>query len=322
MAALPMNALLNSSLIGAVGIGACVLALSVSAYAILMPGRVRIAKDRRRPDAAPTASPLAGATSLATAMVDRVLNSHKIGGIDVYLERAGVKMQPHDLALLVIIGTVTLGGLGFVLGGVVVGILLAILVPLAAKLTIDMKIRGRQKKFAGHLDETLQLMASNLRAGHSLLQALVGVAKESEDPISDEFFRAVNATRVGRDLPSALAETAERMDSQDFAWVTQAIAINREVGGNLADVLDGVAGTIREREQIRRQVKALAAEGKLSAIVLMLLPIGITLFLMTANPEYIGKFLESPLGFVMIGVSAVLLTVGAFWLRAVVRIKF
>jgi tight adherence protein B len=317
-----MSTLLDSSMTVILGIGACVMALSMSTYAILVPGQVRIARSRRRPDAAPTASPLAGAASLATAMVDRALRSNRVGGIDVYLERAAVKAQPHDVALLVIIGTVVMGALGFALAGVLVGILLAAFVPIGTKIVLDMRIKRRQKAFAGHLDDTLQLMASNLRAGHSLLQALAAVAREAEEPISDEFFRAINATRVGRDLPSALAETAERMDSQDFSWVTQAISINREVGGNLADVLDGVAHTIREREQIRRQVKALAAEGKLSAVVLMLLPVGITLFLMTSNPEYIGKFLEGPIGYALIGLALVLLTAGFFWLRSVVRIKF
>ncbi|MEH6381194.1 MAG: type II secretion system F family protein, partial [Dietzia cercidiphylli] len=115
---------------------------------------------------------------------------------------------------------------------------------------------------------------------------------------------------------------ARRMGSEDFEWVTQAIAINREVGGNLAEVLDGVGHTIRERNQIRRQVKALAAEGKLSAYVLMALPFGISGFLFMSNPEYISKFTEGLLGYTLIGVSVVLLVVGALWLRKVVNIRF
>jgi tight adherence protein B len=112
------------------------------------------------------------------------------------------------------------------------------------------------------------------------------------------------------------------MASDDFVWVTQAIAINREVGGNLAEVLDGVGHTIRERNQIRGQVKALSAEGKLSAYVLMALPIGVVLFLSMANPAYIGKLVESLAGYVMVGVCVVLMVVGALWLRKVVSFKF
>ena len=117
-------------------------------------------------------------------------------------------------------------------------------------------------------------MASSLRAGHSLLRAMDAVSQEADAPTSEEFARLVNETRVGRDLAEALDEIAERTASEDFAWVAQAIAIHREVGGNLAEVLDAVGHTIRERNAIRRQVKALSAEGKLSAIVLMSLPFG------------------------------------------------
>ena len=154
------------------------------------------------------------------------------------------------------------------------------------------------------------------------MQAIASVAREAEEPTKDEFARILNETRVGRELRIALDETAARMASDDFVWVTQAIAINREVGGNLAEVLDGVGHTIRERNQIRGQVKALSAEGKLSAYVLMALPIGVVLFLSMANPDYIGKLVENLAGYVMIGVCAVLMIVGALWLRKVVSFKF
>jgi tight adherence protein B len=165
-------------------------------------------------------------------------------------------------------------------------------------------------------------MASSLRAGHSMLQALDSVAREAEEPTSEEFARIINETRLGREVNAALEETAARMGSEDFVWVTQAVAINREVGGNLAEVLDGVGNTIRERNDIRRQVKTLAAEGKLSAYVLMALPFGVTGFLSFANPEYIGKFAESLIGYILIVVSVVLLVVGGIWMRKVVQIKF
>ena len=121
------------------------------------------------------------------------------------------------------------------------------------------------------------------------MQSLASVARQAEKPTSEEFARVINETRVGRELSDSLDETAARMKSDDFVWVTQAIAINREVGGNLAEVLDGVAHTIRERNQIRGQVQALSAEGKLSAYVLMALPFGIAGFLAFANPEYMAS---------------------------------
>ena len=157
------------------------------------------------------------------------------------------------------------------LGGPLLGLLLVgRRCPLGARLLVEFRAGRRQAAFADQLDDSLQLMASSLRAGHSLLRAVdVGAREDASAPTSEEFARIVNETRVGRDLSDALDEVAERMGSDDFTWVAQAIAIHREVGGNLAEVLDAVGHTIRERNQIRRQVKALSAEGKLSAIVLM-----------------------------------------------------
>ncbi len=141
-------------------------------------------------------------------------------------------------------------------------------------------------------------------------------------PTSEEFARIVNETRVGRDLNESLDDVARRMRSDDFNWIAQAIAINREVGGDLAEVLDQVGNTIRERNQIRRQVKALAAEGKLSAYVLMALPFGLTAFLLVSNPDYLSKLTGSAIGYVMIAVGLVMLTVGGLWMNKVVSVKF
>jgi tight adherence protein B len=165
-------------------------------------------------------------------------------------------------------------------------------------------------------------MASSLRAGHSLLRAVDGVSQDAAAPMAEEFSRIINETRVGRDLGEALDEVAVRMASDDFLWVAQAISIHREVGGNLAEVLDAVGHTIRERNAIRRQVKALSAEGKLSAVVLMALPFGIIGFISASNPGYLSKFTESLLGYGMLAVSAVMLLAGAVWLKKTVTIRF
>ena len=109
------------------------------------------------------------------------------------------------------------------------------------------------------------VLASSLRAGHGIQRGLSAVAEESESPTNEEFTRVVAETRIGRDLVDALEGVAERLGNEDFDWVVRAVAINRELGGNLSEVLDNVANTIRERNQLRRQVQALSAEGRLSA---------------------------------------------------------
>lgn len=112
------------------------------------------------------------------------------------------------------------------------------------------------------------------------------------------------------------------MKNEDFFWITQAIAINREVGGNLADVLDGVGVTIRQRSQLRRQVKSLSAEGQLSAIILGALPFVMFLILFTVNRPYVMTLFTTSPGLVMVAAGVVLLIVGLLWLRKTVQIKF
>jgi tight adherence protein B len=238
------------------------------------------------------------------------------------LEAAGMTVTLPNFVLTVGLWAVVATGAGFLIGGLLLGLLMIAVVVGGARLLVMMKAGRRRAAFADQLDDSLQLMASSLRAGHSLLRAVDAVSQDAVSPTAEEFSRIVNETRVGRDLSDSLDEVAERMRSDDFLWVAQAIAIHREVGGNLAEVLDAVGHTIRERNQIRRQVKALSAEGKLSAIVLGALPFVIIGFLSMTNPGYLAKFTESVIGYGMIAGVVVLMLVGGFWLKKTVAIKF
>ena len=147
------------------------------------------------------------------------------------------------------------------------------------------------------------------------------VAREGEKPASEEFKRVVTETRLGRDLIDSLRAMSDRVRSEDFNWVIPAIEINREVGGDLAEVLDTVAGTIRDRADIRRQVKTLSAEGKLSAYVLLSLPVGIALFINISTPEYLAELRHSP-GYYLAGAAVLLMVIGGAWLFKIVKITF
>jgi tight adherence protein B len=312
-----------SPLLLAAGLLAVTGALLLLALAVLPAGPQRVPLSRLDPTVAPPSSALAGASAVAGAAVERALARRgRVAAGTAALERAGVAMALPDLVLLVGLASVVLGALGFVVGGVLLAVVLAALAPLGTKGALAFRRGRRQSAFADQLDDSLQLMASSLRAGHSLLRAVDAVSTEAAAPTSEEFARIVNETRVGRDLADALDEVAERMASDDFRWVAQAIAIHREVGGNLAEVLDTVGHTIRERNAIRRQVKALAAEGKLSAVVLMALPFGIVGFLAISNPGYLAGFTEGLAGYVMIAVAVLLLLVGGLWLKKTVAIRF
>ena len=178
----------------------------------------------------------------------------------------------------------------------------------------------RENKLREQLPDVLTIMAASLRAGHSFLQSLDTVAKEIAQPAAGEFQRVVAEVRLGRPAEDALEALAERVGSDDFKWAVLAVNIQREVGGNLAEILDNVADTLRERAMLRRQIRVLTAEGRLSAWVLALLPIGIGLYMAVVNPDYIGLLVTKTMGLVMLGSGLVLLVLGVLWMRKIVDI--
>ena len=198
----------------------------------------------------------------------------------------------------------------------VIGVVAAIGPRIALKVALD----RRAEKLREQLPDVLTIMASSLRAGHSFLQALDTVAKEIALPARDEFARVVAEIRLGRAAEDALEALAERVGSADFKWAVLAVNIQREVGGNLAEILDTVSDTLRERAMMRRQIKVLTAEGRLSAWVLTLLPVAIGLYMFSVNPEYIGLLFTDRLGWIMLGVAVVLMALGILWMRKIVNI--
>jgi tight adherence protein B len=152
-------------------------------------------------------------------------------------------------------------------------------------------------------------------------QAIDTVVREGSPPISTEFNRALVESRLGVPVEDALDGIADRMKSVDFAWVVMAIRIQREVGGNLAEVLTTVAATLRERERLRRQVLVLSAEGRLSAWILAGLPVVFALYLVLVRPDYLEPLITTILGWFLIGVGLILLVVGGLWLRKVVKVE-
>jgi tight adherence protein B len=305
------------------GMSAVAAGLLVLALVVVPAGPPRVPLSRLDPTVGPESSALAGAGAAAGAAVEKVLVKRgRLAAGAAALEQAGMSTTLPNFVVVVGIWTLVAGALGVLLSGPVVGLLMVVVVPLGARLLLKFRAGRRRAAFADQLDDSLQLMASSLRAGHSLLRAVDAVSQDAASPTAEEFSRIVNETRVGRDLGDSLDEVAARMGSEDFTWIAQAIAIHREVGGNLAEVLDAVGHTIRERNAIRRQVKALSAEGKLSAIVLGALPFGIFGFISMTNPGYVAKFTQSVAGYGMIAVAVLLMLMGGFWLKKTVAIKF
>ncbi|TJY71521.1 type II secretion system protein F [Arthrobacter sp. CAU 1506] len=303
-------------------LGMCFLALVLLFFVVLKPRYRSVAASRSDAVAPHESSLLTRVTDSTVHAVDGVVGrtagpfNHLVLGI------AGIKMSPADFTVMVLCGAVVGGLFGTLLANIFWGLLLAVLAPIAAKILLVVKTGRRRARFEAQLGDTLMMLTGGLRAGHSVLRSLEAVAQESESPTAEEIGRVLNEARIGRDVSVALEESAARVGSEDFAWVAQAIQIHREVGGDLANVLDQVGHTIRERLQIKGQVRALSAEGKLSAYILVGLPIVMALVLAVINPGYLSLLVQDVIGFVMIGAGVVLLAIGSFWLSRTVKIKF
>jgi tight adherence protein B len=179
----------------------------------------------------------------------------------------------------------------------------------------------RAKKFEKQLPDVLTLVASSLSTGFSLLQALDAVARDAAEPSAKEFSRALAETRIGTDINESLNHLADRMESTNLRWTAMAISIQRQVGGNLGETLRNTAVTLRDRESLKRHVNALSAEGKLSAYILLALPVGVFLFMLNSNRAYVELLWTSPIGIGMSIGGLISLAIGIFWMRKVVIVE-
>ncbi|GAB7049245.1 type II secretion system F family protein [Catenuloplanes indicus] len=237
------------------------------------------------------------------------------------LDRAGLKLRPSEWLLarigvalgLAVVLTLLAGPLGFLLG--------AFLGVLATELFQRHLANRREERFAAALPDSIQMVIGSLRSGFSLQQALDAMVRESVDPLAGEFSRALAEARLGMELEEALDRVAKRMHNKDLAWTVIAMRVQREVGGNLAEVLSNTITTIRERELLRGHVRALSAEGRLSAWVLLALPIVLGAFMFLSRREYVAPLFTDPRGVLMLIAGVVLVVLGGFWLTRVVKVE-
>ncbi|MDQ0075011.1 type II secretion system F family protein [Arthrobacter oryzae] len=307
----------------AIGMTLLVGAVLVIVFVVFRPANGSVALSRRRPFGGPERSPLTKLADSTVGAVERVLAGNgKSRGERATLDQAGLKMARADFTVLVGAVAVVAGFVGLILQGPVFAVLFAGLTPVLAAMYLSFLTQRRRGQFEAQLGDTLTMVSGGLRAGHSVLRAIDAVAQEASEPTATEFARVVNETRLGRDLQESLNDVSLRMKSEDFNWMAQAIEINREVGGDLAQVFDQVGETIRERSQIKGMVKALASEGKLSAVILMSLPVLLLVLMGLVNPKYIGSLTGHPIGWVLMGVAVVMMTIGGLWIRKISDLKF
>jgi len=278
------------------------------------------------PDAAgaPVAAIGPGTTFVRTGvdLAERIARQSGLHGrTEALLDQADVPIRAGELLFYVPTFALLAFLLGSLVGDVTVGLVLAAAVALVPIAYLSWRRRGRLRRFEMMLPSMLALLAGSLRAGFSLLQGLETIAQEAGEPARRELQRVFTEVRLGQAPEDALASVAVRMKSPDLAWAVMAIRIQREVGGNLAALLDTVADTMNKRERLRREVRALTAEGRLSAVVLSLFPPIAAVMLWLLEPDYIGRLFDEGIGIVAVVAAVLLSVVGWFWLRRIVDIE-
>ena len=236
------------------------------------------------------------------------------------IEHAGWAIRSGEFLWIVVVVVVVLTVIGYVAANIVGALAGAFVGALAPFAFLSHAASRRQSAIQAQLADTLMVIASAMRAGHSFMQSLDSAAKEVDEPAAGEFGRVLSEIRLGRETEGALDSLVERIGSQDLEWAVTAIKIQRKIGGNLSEVLETVAKTIRERETVRRQVKVLSAEGRISILVLTVLPILLAGYIMIVNPEYLKTLTTTTPGIALSVSGSVLLVIGYVWMKKIVRL--
>lgn len=240
--------------------------------------------------------------------------------LEAKLEQADLPVRPAEALFFYVAGVVVGLILGVLVNGVFGALIALIVLGLVPPAVLNALGARRRAKFTSQLPDMLQLMASSLRAGFSLLQAADASIDQLGDPMGTELRRVLVEARLGRPLELALADSAARVRSKDYDWAVMAIRIQREVGGNLAELLSTVAETMVARERLRREINTLTAEGRISSIVLAVLPVAIGFAVYILNPGYLDPLLTSTVGQIMLIGAIVVGTAGFMWMRKIVDI--
>ncbi len=252
------------------------------------------------------------------------------------LARADLSMKPSEFlalraaallgipALVVLLGATVVRPLGNPIA-YIVALVIGFMLP---RLWLGRRKSGRLKAFNTGLADTVTLIANALRSGSSFLQAIEMVVRETEPPISTEFSRVIREVNLGLPFEQALENMVRRVRSEDLELMATAIEIQHQVGGNLAEILDQIAFTIRERVRIKGEVKTLTAQGRMSGYVVGFLPIGLGLAMSVISPSFMEPMFQKPpeliglpLGLVVLGIGGLMMGLGIFFIRRIVTIE-
>lgn len=276
----------------------------------------------REAERAPRAEPSEGRRSPVGDAFNRALAKRGVGAdLATQLARADLKITVGEFiaatVILVICGT----GMAFILSRDLIITTLVLLGTFFAPRIYVSSLRGRRlRSFNDQLGDTITLMVNSLRAGYSVLQAMEAVSREMDPPIAVEFGRVVQEQQLGLSLEQALANMLRRIPSDDLDMMITAINVQREVGGNLSEVLDAISYTIRERVRIKGEIRALTAMSRWSGYLVSLVPVVLTVVIYLINPDFMAVLFEERCGWVMLGVAVVGVVAGYLVINKIVKI--
>lgn len=335
--AAPAGSLVNDVLFGSTwgpivaGIVFAVLVLAATSYALARP-RGAWLKNRLSPylEAGALAAPpeledTGGGTlrSRVFGATERVLGHNRAWRkLELTLWRADVRVAPVEFVYITVGAALGLAVVASLLGQSIfiglIGIAIGVAAPTAV---IVVRARKRQEQFDEQLPDLLMTLSSSLKAGHTITHGMKAVVEEKVEPAATEFRRVLTDLRLGTSLETAFDDMSERIDSSEFRFVLTSVTIQREVGGSLAGLLDTVAHTVRTRQQFRRKVVGLTAMARLSANVLIALPILTALALTAIKHDYLSSLLTTTAGNVLLVAAIAMLVVGAVALRKLASLR-
>jgi tight adherence protein B len=255
--------------------------------------------------------------------LDRMMSKSTSQQLELDLQRADLKLTPGEFIALNI-GATLLGFLiAFALGhsNWAFGFLGGLLGFYLPRLQMKRMQEKRLNSFNNQLNDTLILLANSLRSGYSLQQAMEAVSRELPPPVATEFARVIREVSLGLNMEEALDHLFLRINSEDLDLIITAINIQHEVGGNLAEILDTIAHTIRERVRIKGQIRSLTSSQRLSGTVISLLPFALAAFMFIFNQDYFKRMWEESCGWIMMGVGVVMIGLGYYVIQRIVDIE-
>ena len=263
--------------------------------------------------------------ALTDWVVKRVEKTSLGGRISRDLARADLKFKAGEYIALVVIAVIAVGGIAWLLGGrnpvsFLIGAVIGYFIP---GFYVRQQQSKRLNKFNDQLSDMINLMVNGLRAGYSTMQAMEAVSKELPSPISDEFRRVVQEMQIGIPMETALENLLRRIPSQDLDFMVTAVNVQREVGGNLAEILDTISFTIREHVKIKGEIRVLTAQVRASGTLLSLIPIILALIIWFIDPSYIMSFMDDGLlcGGILVAVVLILIGLGYFIMMRIADIE-